>query len=216
MVDMGQRKLEGDVWIQRRKRPRIGLRGLSLMAMHNPPHPGEFIRETYIEPFDISIRSLAENLGVAASTLARIVSERSGAGYPGLIWPNITQSPVLLISSPQIENPHWNTGAGEHFCQLGQGDNWFAGLAWDIPCPSPHLSRYVIIMTQCLTQNFLDLAISHINNKPVGSFKKCVLCEAGKQWDLNVVLLRGLSAVSHHKPINKNLSFPSSHTKLYI
>ncbi len=47
------------------------------MAMHNPPHPGEFIRETYIEPFDISIRSIAENLGVVASTLARIVSERS-------------------------------------------------------------------------------------------------------------------------------------------
>jgi len=47
------------------------------MSMHNPPHPGEFIRETYIEPFDISIRSLAENLGVVASTLARIVSERS-------------------------------------------------------------------------------------------------------------------------------------------
>ena len=47
------------------------------MAMHNPPHPGEFIRETYIEPFDISIRSLAESLGVAASTLARVVAERS-------------------------------------------------------------------------------------------------------------------------------------------
>lgn len=48
------------------------------MGMHNPPHPGEFIRETYIEPFDISIRSLAESLGVAASTLARVVSGRSG------------------------------------------------------------------------------------------------------------------------------------------
>ena len=47
------------------------------MAMHNPPHPGEFIRETYIEPFDLSIRSLAENLGVAASTVARVVAERS-------------------------------------------------------------------------------------------------------------------------------------------
>ncbi|MDH5618162.1 MAG: HigA family addiction module antitoxin [Gammaproteobacteria bacterium] len=47
------------------------------MGMHNPPHPGEFIRETYIEPFDISIRSLAESLGVAASTLTRIVSEQS-------------------------------------------------------------------------------------------------------------------------------------------
>jgi addiction module HigA family antidote len=45
--------------------------------MHNPPHPGEFIRETYIEPFDISIRSLAESLGVAASTLARVVAESS-------------------------------------------------------------------------------------------------------------------------------------------
>jgi addiction module HigA family antidote len=47
------------------------------VAMHSSSHPGEFIRERYIEPFDISIRSLAENLGVAASTLARIVSERS-------------------------------------------------------------------------------------------------------------------------------------------
>ena len=77
MVDMGQRELEADFRIQRRKRVHIKLRGLSLMAMHNPPHPGEFIRETYIEPFDISIRSLAESLGVAVSTLARVVAERS-------------------------------------------------------------------------------------------------------------------------------------------
>ena len=53
------------------------------MNMRNPPHPGEFIRETYIEPFDISIRSLAESLGVAASTLARVVSE-SSAVSPGM------------------------------------------------------------------------------------------------------------------------------------
>jgi len=48
------------------------------MAMHNPPHPGEFIRATYIEPFDISIRSLAESLGVSPSTLTRIIGQRSG------------------------------------------------------------------------------------------------------------------------------------------
>ena len=48
------------------------------MAMHNPPHPGEFIRATYIEPFDISIRSLADSLGVSPSTLARIINKRSG------------------------------------------------------------------------------------------------------------------------------------------
>jgi len=48
------------------------------MTMHNPPHPGEFIRATYIEPFDISVRSLAESLDVSPSTLARVVSTRSG------------------------------------------------------------------------------------------------------------------------------------------
>ena len=47
------------------------------MTMHSPPHPGEFIRATYIDPFDISIRSLAESLDVSPSTLARIVSMRS-------------------------------------------------------------------------------------------------------------------------------------------
>jgi addiction module HigA family antidote len=46
--------------------------------MHNPPHPGEFIRATYIEPFDLSMRSLARSLGVTPSTLTRLVSGRSG------------------------------------------------------------------------------------------------------------------------------------------
>ena len=47
------------------------------MAVHDPPHPGEFIREIYLEPFGLSIRSLAESLDVAPSTLARIVNCRS-------------------------------------------------------------------------------------------------------------------------------------------
>ena len=48
------------------------------MAMHNPPYPGEFIRATYIESFDISIRSLAKSLGVSPSTLTRLISRQSG------------------------------------------------------------------------------------------------------------------------------------------
>lgn len=48
------------------------------MPMHNPPHPGEFIRVVYLEPFGISVRNLAENLGVAPSTLNRVVSGKSG------------------------------------------------------------------------------------------------------------------------------------------
>lgn len=44
------------------------------MAMHNPPHPGEFISGIYLEPNGISGRLLAEKLGVAASTLSRILN----------------------------------------------------------------------------------------------------------------------------------------------
>jgi len=46
--------------------------------MHNPPHPGEFIREIYLEPYDLSIRSLSESLGVSPSSLTRIINGQSG------------------------------------------------------------------------------------------------------------------------------------------
>ncbi|UUY10474.1 HigA family addiction module antitoxin [Pseudomonas sp. J452] len=43
------------------------------MNMHNPPHPGEFITDIYLEPNAISGRELAEKLGVAPSTLSRVL-----------------------------------------------------------------------------------------------------------------------------------------------
>jgi len=48
-----------------------------LKPMHNPPHPGEFISDVYLEPFQISGRELAQKLDVAASTLSRILSGTS-------------------------------------------------------------------------------------------------------------------------------------------
>lgn len=48
------------------------------MAMHNPPHPGEFIVATYMEPFGLSCRYLASKLNVAASTLNRVLKTQSG------------------------------------------------------------------------------------------------------------------------------------------
>ncbi|MCR9191935.1 MAG: HigA family addiction module antitoxin [Gammaproteobacteria bacterium] len=43
------------------------------MSMHNPPHPGEFINETYIIPLNISLRLAAEKLDVSPSTFSRLV-----------------------------------------------------------------------------------------------------------------------------------------------
>lgn len=48
------------------------------MAMHNPPHPGEFIETVYLETSGLSGRQLAERLGVAASTLNRLLKGKSG------------------------------------------------------------------------------------------------------------------------------------------
>ncbi len=48
------------------------------MNMHNPPHPGEFIREVYLAPYDLSVRGLAEGLDVSPSTLTRIINGQSG------------------------------------------------------------------------------------------------------------------------------------------
>ena len=47
------------------------------MAMYDPPHPGEFIREIYITPHDISVRKVAESLGVSPSTLNRLLNGES-------------------------------------------------------------------------------------------------------------------------------------------
>lgn len=48
------------------------------MLMHNPPHPGEVIRELCIEPLGISIASAAKALGVSRKTLSSIVNGRAG------------------------------------------------------------------------------------------------------------------------------------------
>lgn len=48
------------------------------MAMYNPPHPGEFIETVYLETSGLSGRQLAVHLGVAASTLNRILKGKSG------------------------------------------------------------------------------------------------------------------------------------------
>ena len=44
------------------------------MRMHNPPHPGEFIQEAYLQPFNISTRSVAKKLKVSPSTFNRLIN----------------------------------------------------------------------------------------------------------------------------------------------
>tara|TARA_B110000879_G_C11089664_1_gene478396 strand:- start:1005 stop:1298 length:294 start_codon:yes stop_codon:yes gene_type:complete len=48
-----------------------------MTTMHNPPHPGSFIMETYIEPLGISLREAASKLAVSPSTFSRLIKGES-------------------------------------------------------------------------------------------------------------------------------------------
>ena len=47
-------------------------------SMHNPPHPGEVLKELCIEPLGLSITDAADGLGVSRKTLSAILNGRSG------------------------------------------------------------------------------------------------------------------------------------------
>jgi antitoxin HigA-1 len=50
----------------------------SPLKMHNPPHPGEILRELCLEPLGLSVTEAAQALGVSRKTLSSILNGRSG------------------------------------------------------------------------------------------------------------------------------------------
>lgn len=50
--------------------------------MFNPAHPGEILREDYLEPLGLSVTAAAEGLRVARKTLSALINERAGISPP--------------------------------------------------------------------------------------------------------------------------------------
>ena len=48
------------------------------MAMHNPPHPGEVIRELCLEPLGLTVTAAAQGLGVSRKALSELLNGHSG------------------------------------------------------------------------------------------------------------------------------------------
>ena len=86
------------------------------MPMHNPPHPGEFIREVYIEPFGLSARQLAAKLAVSPSTLNRVLNGTAG----------VSPEMALRLSKGLGRSPEsWLALQGQH-------DLWIARQTVDL------------------------------------------------------------------------------------
>ncbi len=70
-VDPGRRASALAPTLERGSERRPSGRTYDQRPMHDPPHPGEFIREVYLEPFALTGRQLAAKLDVSASTAER-------------------------------------------------------------------------------------------------------------------------------------------------
>lgn len=48
------------------------------MSMHNPAHPGEVLKELWLEPLGLTLTDAAKKLGVARKTISKIINGRGG------------------------------------------------------------------------------------------------------------------------------------------
>ena len=80
------------------------------MKMHNPPHPGEVLRELCIEPLGLSVTRAAAALGVSRKTLSAILNGRAGI------------SPEMAIRLSKA----FGTSAESWLSQQAQYDLWVA------------------------------------------------------------------------------------------
>jgi len=49
-----------------------------IIRMHNPPHPGEVLRELCLKPLGLTVTDAARALGVSRKTLSGILNGRGG------------------------------------------------------------------------------------------------------------------------------------------
>lgn len=47
------------------------------MTMHDPPHPGEVLRELHLEPLGLTVTRAAQALGVSRKALSSVLNGRS-------------------------------------------------------------------------------------------------------------------------------------------
>ena len=78
--------------------------------MHNPPHPGEVIKELCIEPLGLSVTEAAKGLGISRKTLSNILNGHAG----------ISSEMAVRLSIA------FNTSSESWLKQQLQYDLWFA------------------------------------------------------------------------------------------
>lgn len=69
------------------------------MAMHNPAHPGEILKELVLDPLGLTLTQVAENLDVSRKTLSKVINGR------GAITPEMAVRLEMAFANPSAD--HW-------------------------------------------------------------------------------------------------------------
>ena len=80
------------------------------MKMHDPPHPGEVLRQLCLEPLNLTVTDAARSLGVSRKALSSILNGRAGI------------SPEMAVRLSMA----FNTSAESWLNQQLQYDLWHA------------------------------------------------------------------------------------------
>lgn len=67
--------------------------------MFNPPHPGNILKELYLEPLNLTVTETSLSLGVTRKTLSFLINEKS----------NISSSMAIRLSTafPNTNPEYW-------------------------------------------------------------------------------------------------------------
>lgn len=69
------------------------------MAMHNPAHPGEILKELVLEPMELTITDVAKHLDISRKTLSKVLNGK------GAITPEMALRLELVFGKPSAN--HW-------------------------------------------------------------------------------------------------------------
>jgi len=69
------------------------------MAMFNPAHPGEILKELVIDSLELTITDVAKHLDVSRKTLSKVLNAR------GSVTPEMALRLELVFGKPSAE--HW-------------------------------------------------------------------------------------------------------------
>lgn len=85
-----------------------------MKEMFNPPHPGEVLKEEFLEPLGLTITYTAQALGVSRKAISEIVNQRAG----------ITADMALRLAQAFDTTPDLWMGMMESYALFQAKKNW--------------------------------------------------------------------------------------------